>query len=51
MIEGRLLGKLALTRGRVPLIVKCTEDDFNVSRFVMRAGAFVGRESGRRLFS
>ena len=47
----RLLGKLALTRGRVPLIIKCTEGDFNVSRFVMRAGAFVGRESGVQRFS
>jgi hypothetical protein len=37
VIKGRLLDKLALTRGRVPLIIKCTEGDFNVSRFVMRA--------------
>ena len=37
--------------GRVPLIIICTEGEINVSRFVMRAWAFVGRESGRRLFS
>ena len=42
VIKGRLLDKLALTRGRVPLIIKCTEDDFNVSRFVMRAGPLWG---------
>ena len=35
----------------MPLIIKCTEAEINVSRFVMRAWAFVGRESGRRLFS
>ena len=51
VIKGRLLDKLALTRGRVPLIIKCTEGDFNVSRFVMRAWAFVGRESGVQRFS
>ena len=37
--------------GRVPLIIKCAEDEINESRFVMRAQGFVGRESGRRLFS
>ena len=37
--------------GRVPLIIKCTENGINESRFVMRAQGFVGRESGRRLFS
>ena len=37
--------------GRVPLIIINTEGEINESRFVMRAGAFVGRESGRRLFS
>ena len=51
VIKGRLLDKLALTRGRVPLFIKCTEGRINESRFVMRAWAFVGRESGRRLFS
>ena len=51
VIKGRLLDKLALTRGRVPLIIKCTEGDFNESRFVMRAWAFVGRESGVQRFS
>ena len=51
VIDSRLLDKLALTRGRVPLFIKCTEGRINESRFVMRAGAFVGRESGRRLFS
>ena len=51
VIDSRLLDKLALTRGRVPLYIKCTEGEINESRFVMRAWAFVGRESGRRLFS
>ena len=51
VIKGRLLDKLALTRGRVPLIIKCTEAEINVSRFVMRAWAFVGRESGVQRFS
>ena len=37
--------------GRVPLIIKCTENGINESRFVMRARGFVERESGRRLFS
>ena len=51
VIKGRLLDKLALTRGRVPLIIKCTEGEINESRFVMRAWAFVGRESGVQRFS
>ena len=51
VIKGRLLDKLALTRGRVPLIIKCTEVGINESRFVMRAGDFVGRESGVQRFS
>ena len=51
VIKGRLLDKLALTRGRVPLIIKCTEGETNESRFVMRAWAFVGRESGVQRFS
>ena len=37
--------------GRVPLIINSTEGEINESRFVMRARGFVGRESGRRLFS
>ena len=37
--------------GRVPLIIKCTDGEINESRFVMRVGAFVGRELGVRRFS
>ena len=50
-MDCRLLDKLALTRGKVPLFIKFTEGRINESRFVMKAWAFVGRESGRRLFS
>ena len=51
VIDGCVLSKIVLTRGRVFLLIKCTEGRINESRFVMRAWAFVGRESGRRLFS
>ena len=35
----------------MPLIIINTEGEINESRFVMRVRGFVGRESGRRLFS
>ena len=57
-LDGCLLDKLALARGQVPLFIDVRpvaghremKVGVNESRFVMRAWAFVGRESGVRRF-